>query len=170
MGFELPSSGAILVSALFYDEAQNVTRRSFTVPWDTDLATTLANAIALLAEVEPLTDAKVVASVTIQLVQNPEVGAQAGSEVENCAALSCVLDTDATHTTPYHTLDIPAPKIGLFLASSGPNKNVIDTTDADILAFIAQFAATTGVAVVSDNQTIASLAAGKRVHKRSRKG
>lgn len=169
MPFELPTSGDITVNATFYDEAQNSTYRSITIPWDTDLATTLANAIDVLDDLYPATDAQVMATVRLSLVQNPIVPAQAGSEVENCAAVTCTLVTDATHKTPYHTVEIPAPKIGMFVGTTGPNKNVVNTAAAILVNFLSHFEVGEQ-AVLSDFQNIASIDSGKRVHKRSRKG
>lgn len=67
------------------------------------------------------------------------------------------------------TITIPAPKAGLFVATSGSGANTIDTTDAAVNAYVDLFKAT-GEAYVSDTEDAGALKEGRRIHRGSRKG
>jgi len=58
--------------------------------------------------------------------------------------------------------DIPSPQEDIFVAPSGPNNNVVDTTDAAIIAF-AQLFQTGGEAFLSDGEISEFLLSGQRV-------
>lgn len=67
------------------------------------------------------------------------------------------------------TITIPAPKQGLFVATSGSGANTIDTTDAAVQAYVDLFKST-GVAYISDAEDADVLKEGRRIHRGSRKG
>lgn len=60
------------------------------------------------------------------------------------------------------SLNIPFPVIGLFLSAEGKNRNVIDITDTDLLAYTALFAPSTGSAYISDGEHIGTVEQGRR--------
>lgn len=60
------------------------------------------------------------------------------------------------------SLNIPFPVIGLFLATEGKNRNVIDITDTALLAYTALFAPSTGSAYISDGEFIGTVEQGRR--------
>lgn len=51
------------------------------------------------------------------------------------------------------TFDIPAPVVGIFQAATGPGNNIVDMTDADLLAYAAIFYST-GQAFISDGESL----------------
>jgi len=59
------------------------------------------------------------------------------------------------------TLDIPAPKIGIFVDPTGPGNNVVDTSDTEVLAYLAVFKVS-GNAFISDGEDADLLLRGKR--------
>lgn len=160
-----------VVSVALRDEADNVAVKRFTLAQtdDTTPSTALTDAATLIGHLEALTDAAVSSyNVTFDYLETSPAPS-ADSEVENRALLALDLDY-AVGQQAKATMEIPAPGIGLFVSATGPNKNVIDTSVAALLTFVADFAATTGIAWIADKQTIDSLVSGKRVHKASRKG
>lgn len=73
----------------------------------------------------------------------------------------------------YHTLQIPAPKIGLFLGTVGAERDEIDVADADLTQYVQQIAQH---AYVSDHEKIddsrpnEGIKSGRRVVSRYAKG
>lgn len=51
-------------------------------------------------------------------------------------------------------LFIPGPDSGIFVSTSGPNRDVIDTADADLGTFLNRFKTTGGVFSVSDGEQL----------------
>jgi len=70
-------------------------------------------------------------------------------------------------STKKATIDIPAPKVGLFNAPTGVNANVVDLLDTEVLAYLAVFQ-TGGNAFISDGEVLDFGVEGRRVS--SRKG
>jgi hypothetical protein len=64
------------------------------------------------------------------------------------------------------TLKIPMPKAGIFVATAGENRDVVDITDAALIAYLANFTSTGDVATVSDGEFIDPLLVsnGRRVN------
>lgn len=94
-----------------------------------------------------------------------------GSEVENLALLTCGIDGEIGK---YATLRIPSPGDGVFEASTGPGRNIVDTTYTPLLTWLEHFSAD-GECLVSDGEQISDPAVagnfkGKRIHRASRKG
>jgi len=76
----------------------------------------------------------------------------------------------AGNPTKFATINIPAPKPGLFVAPSGKSANIVDITDAALVAYAAIYTSTSDTATISDGEYISVLVTGKRVHRGSRKG
>lgn len=146
-------------------------------------AAALTNTQAIITALDALTDALIVGySVGVVYAENADTYGAAGSEVENLAEVVCPLET----TGKYHTFKIPAPVDGLFVGTEGPDRNQVDTSDADLISFIELFTDKTGygtpgadaIALVSDGEKIKPdndndkpfISNGKRVHRASRKG
>jgi len=164
----------------FMDESGNTSTKQYVVnpvAWPpatglwADLVTIRTNLLADIANVS----GAAIASVHTTIVQveetvPPSSVADVGSEVENMASLSLNLVTAGK----FATLQIPAADIGIFLAPNGPDKNVVDKTDANLLAFLENFEADpTGDFTLSDGENIdgtTPIKSGKRIHRRSTKG
>lgn len=65
------------------------------------------------------------------------------------------------------TTTTPAPVEGVLLALSGPNNNILDLTDAAVLAWETLY--TDGTVLLSDGETVTDLTKGIRIHHASRK-
>jgi len=89
------------------------------------------------------------------------------AEIENQALLVGRLDGN-----PFKkwSTTIPAPKIGIFVSSTGANRNVVDLTDAAVVAYRALFQSPGNVATVSDGETLDVFESGKRIHRHSSRG
>lgn len=131
-----------------------------------------ADAVTAAQGMQPLLDALTGATmpkfrVYQEFVNNTFVlPADAGVQVENQASLTFLLQALGSKKA---NLNIPAPVIGIFTASSGPNANIIDIDNAAIQAFADQFLAAADFRL-SDGEWIQRILNGRRVHKRSNKG
>lgn len=164
------------------DEAGNMARLYPDVQ-GADYATALTNLQSFITELDPLTDGLIIGYDLASVYQeDTSLYGASGSEVENIAEIVCPLETAGK----YHTFRIPAPSIGIFVDTSGPDKNVVDVTDADVLAFVSLHTNKTGygtpgadaIVLVSDGEKVKPdntndkpyVKAGKRIHRASRKG
>lgn len=140
-----------------------------------DLSTDIADltgAGGLLADLEAVTDAKVVGySVGVSFAEDGSPYAGAGVEIENVAEIVAKIDGEPDK---WATVRIPAPVSGIFGAGPGESANLIDPADADLVAFLANFESG-GVVTTSDGESLADSGTvgnfkGKRIHRGSRKG
>lgn len=90
----------------------------------------------------------------------------AGVQVENQASMTFLL---AGVGAKKANLNIPAPIIGIFVGSSGPNANIVAIDDPAVEAFADLFIGA-GPFRLSDGEVSQRMLNGKRVHKRSSKG
>lgn len=84
--------------------------------------------------------------------------ADADAEWRDTAQVTVSLADNPTKTA---NLLIPMPKIGIFQAAAGVNMDVIDTADADLLAFVDNYK--TGAAMLSDGEKADVILSGKRL-------
>lgn len=130
----------------------------------TEAAATVADLITALNAV---TDAVIVSYGFYELfVENAFAYPGEGVQIENLAQLNFSLE-DRPNVTA--VLTIPAPNIGIFVASSGAGANIVDTSDAALIAYRDLFR-TGGGLLLSDGEVAESLISGKRIHRKSRRG
>jgi len=135
-----------------------------------DASTAAADAATVMAELGPVTDAAITGYALGEKFEEDATFFGNG-EIENIAALSARLDTDEQK---FATIKIPAPADGIFKAASGPDYNVVDVADADLVAYLNLFA-TGEQAYLSDGEALlspgtAGNVTGKRIHRGSSKG
>lgn len=123
-------------------------------------------ALTVVSDWAAMTDAQLLRYHWYQDVVEDTIAPTAGSQVENQALLSYAVAGDPLRRA---TVSIPAPKITLFSAPSGPGSNIIDTGDALITTFNSLFLSG-GEITFKDGSIAASLIEGKRIHRRSKKG
>jgi hypothetical protein len=135
-------------------------------------ADAIADAATIVAALNAVTDG-VVLSYTVgeAFEEDSSFFAAEGVQVENVALITAKIDNAELK---YTTLKIPAPNIGIFVAATGPNSNVVDAADSTLQTYLACFA-TSGIATVSDGEALESPGTagnvkGKRIHRGSRKG
>lgn len=168
------------------DEAGNKSRKAYSLVGATH-ATALTNAGTILTDLNAVTDALVFSySVSERYAEDTLLYGAAGSEVENIAEIICPLEVAAGEPVKYFAERIPAPNIGIFQGTEGPEKNLVDLTDAALISYLENATDETGygtpgpdaITLVSDGEKIKPdntndrpfITSGKRVHRASRKG
>jgi len=159
-------AGPYTLTVTVVDNGGDVTSRTFSLV-SADETEALTDGATVLAAFLALTDAVEVShQIGINFVNDNLAFPASGIENQNQALLDFLITDDPTK---HATLSIPAPKPGIFLATSGPSAEVIDTGDAAVIAFAALFLPA-GQATLSDGETVDALVSGKRRHVRSRRG
>lgn len=126
----------------------------------------------MIADLEAVTEARVdTYRFGEKMIEAVDGFGDAGSEVENIALITAKIDGSPNKK---HSLRLPAPVDGVFLGTTGEDRNIIDTTDTDLQAYLVNFGPS-GEIEVSDGESIADPTAtgafkGKRIHRASRKG
>jgi hypothetical protein len=125
-------------------------------------------AAALVAALDPLTDATITGyGIETVFAEDALAGFPAATvQNENQALLVYQMEGLPLHRA---TQSIPAPAIGIFAGVSGPNSNVVDTADADIVAWRTLFQNGNGF-FMSDGEYAEVLESGHRRHVRNRFG
>jgi hypothetical protein len=94
----------------------------------------------------------------------PEVG-----QIEEHALLTAQIFGDFTKSA---SIDIPAPKDGIFVGVPGTgNYNIVDTADTDLSEYVGYFVGAASSLLISDGESISvANLEGRRTHSGSRKG
>lgn len=129
---------------------------------DVDLGTEMALAHAALEaivlELRDVTDANIHRYYVSVDGTGTVGGVPANADVFEEAVMS--LDVAAPgEPTKLATRGIPAPSLAIFQSSTGPGRDVLDTSDADVVAYVAALQANV---LISDGEEIASLVSGFR--------
>jgi hypothetical protein len=156
------------MSVTYLDGGSNTTTREYMM--DPDVATyddAVIAAAAMIVDIEALTDAEISSYRVFQnLNEGTLVIPAATVQIENCLSLTVLLTAAGNKKA---NINVPAPKIGAFIASTGPQANVANTTAAIITSFTDYFLVA-GTFTISDGEEITRVLDGKRVHKKSNKG
>lgn len=148
-----------------------------------DHATALTNVQAIIVDLDPLTQGLVKEySVAEKWAEDTAQYGDAGSEVENIAEIVVPLEAPGK----YHTFKIPAPVDALFVGTTGPDRNKVNTANANLIGFLNNFTDETGygtpgpdaIALISDGEKVKPdnandkpfIESGKRTHRGSRSG
>lgn len=150
------------------DSGNNVTSKTFQMTAGT-AADALTDAAAIIPLWVAVTDAEVLSySVSVRFVEDAPVIPVAGVHIENIAEVILSIEGYATKKA---TLTIPAPNAGIFAGVTGDNSNVVDTADAALVAFVAQFGSLgDNTLLISDGEHADGIVRGRRVHRKSRRG
>jgi len=127
-----------------------------------DYATARANADAVKSALGAVTGAVIQDDRLTEVNQISSNFATAGVQVENIASLAIKTVGDKNAVA-----FIPAPVDTIFSGASGDLSNIIDITDADLVAYFNALSANT---LLSDGEIPNVLVGGKRIHRKSRKG
>lgn len=154
------------------DRGSNATSRVYNLDPDVNTYTeAIAAKDQILAALLDVTDLGVTGILVREKFEENafSVPTAATAEVSAHAEISGVLNG---FTTKRGTIDIPGPKDTLWVASTGPNYNVIDTGNAEVLAYAGLFGVAANIVTISDGEQFAAAPAlvGKRTHTKSRKG
>lgn len=152
----------------FMDGGSNTTVREYMM--DADIVTyedAATAATGMITDIEALTDAEISSYRVFQAMnEGTLVIPPATVQIENCLSLTVLLTSAGNKKA---NINVPAPKIGAFIATTGPQSNVANTTAAIITNFTDNFLVA-GDFTVSDGEEIVRPLDGKRVHKKSNKG
>lgn len=122
-----------------------------------------ASAAAMATDLGAVTNCTIKSYYTYQLFEEDAFALPASAEIENEALLQVTIEDEATKTG---TLRIPSPVDGIFSGATGPSYDVVDTTDTDLIAFVANFI-TEDLFYVSDGEQAETLVGGHRRHRKS---
>lgn len=166
MAFAAPGAGSrFKVTAYFTDEQNQVAKNETTVPFDTDIATTLANVAAQGTLLQTASGAKVdKLTVTIEMLDAVAPAAAAGSRIAEVAQLSMNLDQTGQGQNPVGNYYIPAAAAGIRVGDVLTSTQ-IDPTDTGVTNIVDNFKST-GDLLISDGQNALSLKGAKILHVR----
>lgn len=153
----------------FVDNGGNTVTREYMMKNE---VATYADAAAAAAAMAPIVDALTGAKISqyrvFQVFQETafSLPVDAGVQVEDRATMTFLLSGAGSKKA---AINVPAPVIGVFMSSSGPGANIVDTNDAAVVAFADQFLAASDFRM-SDGESTERILAGHRTHSRSNKG
>ena len=132
----------------------------------TDLVTAQASRDSLVADLKALSDSIVVGT-RLSEVQYEDAVAYppAGIENENKASITYLIQG----TNDKGNLQVPAPKIGAFVAPAGPSANIVNVAATIVTDYCDNFR-TTGGWFVSDGQSLQTVLKGKRISAKNNNG
>lgn len=166
------TSAGFVVTVVLVDSGENESKMRFYFR-STDFDTIRAFAVGTLATNLGAVTGSVIKSIHIsESVDEDAFALPAGVENENRALIVGRLDDNGTKN-----IFIPGAADGVFVAATGSDRNVVDSTDADLLAFLSMWqqvsAPGDSVLTLSDGQELhptSPIKSGKRTHRASRKG
>jgi hypothetical protein len=156
------------ITVSLMDNGGNVTQKAYVSRATTDAEATTA-AGALLTALGGVTDCAIRDySINKRFIEDTLVYPASGVQIENQAEITVALTSSPNKSA---TLNIPAPKIGIFAGTAGAAANNVDLLDTALNVYFDLFedSAATGFAI-SDGETMANAIIGKRIHRKSRKG
>jgi hypothetical protein len=132
-----------------------------------DATDAAADSATVLAALGGVTDLEVVSYFWYEKFAEDTVSYPIGGiEKENQALL--VFDI-VNNPSKRATHAIPGAKIDIFVGVSGPNRNIVDTADAAVIAYRSLFQAA-GPAYISDGEKAFTLVSGHRRHTKNNRG
>lgn len=166
-------SGPTTIRLTLTDDAGKTSVKDFVVPttiWNpaSDLLTAItAIRDNLVTAVDAVTDALV--TDTFIVVTEKESLALPAAECKITDLASIVVNL-AGGEGKKSTMQMPCPNIDIFVSPTGPNKNVVNILDADLVAYIDEFQTTGGSFTISDGEFVddtTPMVAGKRISRKS---
>lgn len=148
------------------DNGGNITTKTYELT-SADATEAATDTATILARLTAVTDCEIVSYHSYEQFEEDTVAyPAAGVQKENQALLTFdIVDNPlkkATHS-------IPAPKQAIFVGVTGPNANIVDTADADVIAYRQMFQAG-GQCFISDGEVAFTLISGKRRHVKNSNG
>lgn len=155
----------------FLDGGANPTTREFklTATDDNgDLAPVIADVQTIVNAWVAATDAVLVSQQVTKVTVNDDVTLPAATvQVENNAQISAKIEGIPNKSAVF---EVPAPKISMFQATTGPASNIVQFANPPVPALVNIYKAG-GQAYISDGETITDQGIkGKRVHHKSTRG
>lgn len=167
MAFEDANFG---MSVTFIDSGSNTATRDYmmddTITTYTDAE---AQAVLMVPSVQALSDAPIASYRVFKTYNEAALVLPATVQIENTMSLTYQLVLAGNKKA---NLNVPAPKIGNFVAATGPQSNIVNTNETTntLLAAWTDFFQPAGKFTLSDGEKAARILSGKRVHKKSSRG
>lgn len=159
-------SNGFWLSVTLRDNGGNETTRRYQLS-SADATAAGTDSATILAALGAVTDAVIVSWFNYQMfVEDAFAYPGSGVEIENLALLAFDI---VDHPEKTATLTIPAPAPAIFVATSGAGANIVNTSNAAVIAYGALFQ-TGGEALISDGEVAQTLVSGKRIHRKSSRG
>jgi len=133
-----------------------------TLPYELNSATIVAANIdlaAIIGSLGVLSDATIVSYTMQEVYLNDAVTYPVAAEIENEAFFSGQIVGRPNRSGNFR---IPAPVDTMFVGPNGPNYNVVDMTNADLVTYMGYFDATGPVKVSDGEQLVVASIVGKR--------
>lgn len=127
-----------------------------------DYATAQASVTAILAQIGNVTQSSFSSYSLSQRYMEDSLAYPGAAQNE----IKATIIVNLTGGTKKATLNIPAPTNGLFVAATGPNSDVLDTLDADVIAYVALYAVG-GSAYISDGEDADFVVRGRKTSRRN---
>ena len=148
------------------DTGGKVVTRRYEQSAPADDAAARAASLALVTDLAAVTDCVIKAYSTHQEFVEDALSLPSGAEAEMQALINVGIEDEPLKNA---TLSIPAPVDGIFAGATGSNYDVVDGTDSDLIAFLANFDSEE-LFYVSDGEQMDGFKNGHRRHMKSTRG
>ena len=167
MAFDAGNFG---MNVTFIDSGSNTAPREYMMDDTvTDYAGAEAAAVAAIPVIQATSDAPIASYRVFQVFSEAALVLPATVQVENTMSLTYQLVLAGNKKA---NLNVPAPKITMFVAATGPQSNVVNTNETTntVLAAFTDLFQIGGKFTLSDGEKSSRILSGKRVHKKSSRG
>jgi hypothetical protein len=163
MAFATPQAGDRFNVTVYFvsdKESNQQATRSFELPFDTNMDTTIGNAVSVANALADISKCKVAdLSITVKLHDAVATAAVAGSSIFQNGIITCSLDVSGASKDSEGTIQIPDPVDAVRVSATGPNSYVLDVTDALITTLTGLYDGST--ASISDGQAVIAPLSGR---------
>jgi len=157
-------TSGFFLSVTLMDYGENETHKRWKMTAAT-AATAVTDAATVIAALEAVSDAEVTGYVIEQAyVEDAFALPSTVNPVSVVASITALIDGAGSKKA---NVSIPAPNIGIFQSATGDGADVVDGSDASLLAYLALFQ-DTGELLVSDGETLGDFLKGIRVTQKRR--
>lgn len=170
-GIKMAFSAALFgMTITFIDSGSNIATREYMMDSTVvDYTGAQAAATAAVPVIQALSDAPIASYRIFQGFSEAALVLPAAVQVENQMSLTYQLVLAGNKKA---NLNVPAPKITMFITATGPGSNTVnvDETSNVALAAYTDLFQTGGKFTMSDGEKTSRVLSGKRVHKKSSRG
>lgn len=158
------------MTVTFIDSGSNTASREYMMDATVvDYAGAEAAASAAIPVIQATSDAPIASYRVFQAFNENALVLPATVQIENTMSLTYQLVLAGNKKA---NLNVPAPKITMFVAGTGPQSNIVNTNETTntVLAFFTDLFQAAGKFTMSDGEKTSRILSGKRVHRKSSRG
>jgi len=164
------SAAGFGMTVTFIDSGSNTASREYMMDSTVltyDAAETAA--LAAIPVIQATSDAPIASYRVFQNYNEAAMVLPLDVQVENTMSLTYQLVLAGNKKA---NLNVPAPKIAMFIAATGPQSNIVNTNETTntVLAAFTDLFQPAGKFTLSDGEKSSRILSGKRVHKKSSRG